>query len=314
MTSSFASLFTTFLVATLLLPNIKVMIVSSVSDAKQEHHSPHSRAVPTADERTSRLLSRRRALATAATAATCTPDYTHQSAFHLEITTDHNPTEMLWTLSDAKTNQVIHSVEGDDKYNRPNSFYQQSFFLESKGFCYHFQMIIKKDDAICCAWDNGFYHAFYDDKLVMEGSNFGKSEASLLFGDACKSSISQTSDPSSSSSETGVLSGPPPLTSSKQTLSLVSNKDLPFTSSQPAFLPFVSSPSSKPSITSVLTSTAPSSTSKLPSSSLSLEPSDKPKYDLSFFLLFSILLHYFEYIILLVFPHFLRIMQRVYYF
>jgi hypothetical protein len=83
MTTSFvASLFTTFLVVTLLLPNInKIMTVSSVTDAKQEQNNP-SRALHTADERTSQLLSRRRALATAATAATCTPpDYTHQSGF-----------------------------------------------------------------------------------------------------------------------------------------------------------------------------------------------------------------------------------------
>jgi hypothetical protein len=130
MTSSFASLFTTFLVVTLLLPTInKIMTISSVTNAKQEQKNP-SCAVHTADEKTSQLLLRRQALCTATCSNVYTPDYAHQSAFHLEITTDHNPTEISWVLSDGITNQVIHSVEeGDDKYNTPSSFYQQSFFL-----------------------------------------------------------------------------------------------------------------------------------------------------------------------------------------
>jgi hypothetical protein len=61
-------------------------------------------------------------------------------------------------------------------------------------------MIIKQDDATCCTWDDGFYHVFYDDKLVMEESNFGESEALALFGDIC-TCTSQTSDLSSSSPE-----------------------------------------------------------------------------------------------------------------
>jgi hypothetical protein len=73
MTSSFASLFTIFLVVTLLLPTInKIMTGSSITDVKQEQKNP-SRAVHTTGEKTSQLLSRRQVLCTA-TAAMCTPD------------------------------------------------------------------------------------------------------------------------------------------------------------------------------------------------------------------------------------------------
>jgi hypothetical protein len=118
MTSSFASFVTSFLVVTLPLPNIKI-IISSVTDANQEvlQHTPLSCALCiTGKKKTSLLLLREWDLSNSATPATRTPNYTHQSAFRLEIATaGQNPTEMSWILSDAKTNQVIHfEQEGDD--------------------------------------------------------------------------------------------------------------------------------------------------------------------------------------------------------
>jgi hypothetical protein len=135
-----------------LLSTIK--IVTHVTNAKQEQHVPPNPVLSTTSDNWTSLLplSRRRALSTDSTTDICSHhDYTN-SAFRLEILTDQNhPTEISWVLTDSKTNEVIHFAEDrDDAYEdtKPKSaFYQQSFFYESRGFCYQFQIFVKKNDG-----------------------------------------------------------------------------------------------------------------------------------------------------------------------
>ncbi len=142
-----------------------------------------------------------------------------ESLFQVELKTDNFPRSTSWELLDVNNNnQTVYSVE-QGAYNQSNSLHEKIRCILSDS-CYKFIIHDSDGDGICCSSGNGYYKLIYEDFFVGEGGEFGSSEESTLFGNAC----SRTLTPSTSSQPSDLLSS-----SSTPTLTL---------STEPTFAPF----------------------------------------------------------------------------
>lgn len=108
-----------------------------------------------------------------------------QATVTVEIRTDDYGSDASWELFDQNTSTL---VAGGGNYG-DNMLYSEDVCVSSAG-CYLFIIYDAFNDGLCCVYDSGYYHVYYNGALAGSGGEFASSESTFDIGNNCSSANS----------------------------------------------------------------------------------------------------------------------------